>query len=162
MAAALRDRAVAALEGDGHPVEVALLGTDEPGPSADDLSGVELLVFVYPAWWGSPPAPLLGWIQHVLGPSIDAEPNAAPRPLSSVEKILVVTSHGSSRWINALQGEPGRHLLRRSVLPLCAPGATFRWISLYKLDRRPDHEIEAFVDRVGAELTGLTSGAAAS
>jgi putative NADPH-quinone reductase len=160
--AALRDRAVEALDGDDHDITVARLGAgDDAGPDRDELTDISALVLVYPTWWGSQPAPLLGWIQRVIGPWIDERGRQLEEsPLGSVEKLIVITTHGSSRWINGLQGEPGRHLLKRSVLPLCAPGVEFRWISLYKLDLLEPSDLVAFIDRVGRELTGLTSAGA--
>jgi putative NADPH-quinone reductase len=158
---ALRDRTIAALEGAGHDVAVAPVHPGGTGPGLVDLAGVETLVLVYPTWWGSQPAPLLEWIQRVIGPWIDAIGHGES-PLSSVEHLVAVTSHGSSRLINTVQGEPGRQLLERSLLPLCRSGADFRWIALYKLDRLEPADLTAFLDRVGDEVGALTSSAASS
>jgi putative NADPH-quinone reductase len=158
---ALRDRTIAALEGAGHDVAVAPVNGGGAGPGVDQLVGVETLVLVYPTWWGSQPAPLLEWIQRVIGPWIDATGHGES-PLSSVEHLVAVTSHGSSRLINTVQGEPGRQLLKRSLLPLCRSGADFRWIALYKLDRLEPADLIAFLDRVGDEVGALTSSAASA
>jgi hypothetical protein len=48
------------------------------------------------------------------------------------------------------------------VLPLCAPGAEFRWISLYRLDQLEPSQLVDFIDRVGEELTGLTTAGASA
>lgn len=97
--------------------------------------GVSRLIAVYPTWWGSLPAHMLAAVQELLSPWVDGYEQAATSPLRSVTSLTVVTSHGSSKLINVLQGEPGLHLWKRTVLPLCAPGATFSWQSLYKIDR---------------------------
>jgi NAD(P)H dehydrogenase (quinone) len=157
--AALRQRAVTSLVDAGHDVTVTALGRgDDPGPGADQLTDVETLVLVHPTWWGGQPAPLLDWIQREIGPWIDRpDDQPAPSPLGRVRHLAVVTSHGSSRLVNRLQGEPGRKLLERSVLPLCAAGAHFHWLALYKLDQKDRVELEQFVERVGAALAGITT-----
>lgn len=102
---------------------------------ADSLVGATALVAVYPTWWGSPPAQLLAALNEVIGPWVDGPRPSSPCPLEQITSLTVVTTHGSSRLINRLQGEPGLQLWKRTVLPLCAPRATFTWRSLYKLDR---------------------------
>jgi NAD(P)H dehydrogenase (quinone) len=157
--AAIRDHAVAVLSTEGHEVTVVKLGGgEEPGPPAGELAEVDVLVLVHPTWWGGQPAPLLDWIQRELGPWIDRPESApTPSPLSEVRHLAAVTTHGSSRWVNRLQGEPGRGLLDRCVLPLCAPGATFHWIALYEIDNCDRRDLEEFIDRVGRDLAELTS-----
>lgn len=162
--AAIRDHVRSVLETEGHHVEVTKLGRgDEPGPTAADLAGVEALVLVYPAWWGGQPAPLLDWIQREIGPWIDAtDGRPGPSPLASVRYLAAVTTHGSSHFVNRLQGEPGRRILERCVLPLCAPRANYRWIALYKLDQLERRELEGFVERAGREVAELTSARASA
>lgn len=157
--AAIRDHALSVLEGAGHEVELVKLGRgDDPGPVRAELAGVEALVLVHPTWWGGQPAPMLGWIQREIGPWIDRPRDPpGPSPLASVRLVAAVTTHGSSYLVNRLQGEPGRRILERCVLPLCAPDAELRWIALYKLDRRPHDELAEFIERAGRELAELTS-----
>lgn len=114
----------------------------DPGP--DDLAGASIMALVYPTWWGGFPAVLLDWVQRRLGPSLDGD---APSPLLSVEHLVAVTSHGSSKWVNALQGEPGKHHLQGDILRLCRPGARMHWVSLYRLDRRSPAELTAHLER---------------
>lgn len=159
--AALRSRAVSALTRAGHEVVLSCLGTgDDPGPRSCDLAGTDALVFVHPVWWGGPPAPLLAWIQRELGPWIDSS-DQGESPLRSVKHLVAVVTHGSSRLVNILQGEPGRQLLRRSVLPLCAAGARLEWIALYQLDRLSRQELDLFLAHVDVELARLTTAAGA-
>jgi len=117
----------------------------EDALTAETFAGVTNLVVVYPTWWGSVPAALLGPLSEILGPWVDGNEPVDTSPLRSVEKVNVVTTHGSSRLINQLQGEPGRQLWKRVVLPRCAPGATFAWKSLYKMDRLNDQERRSFL-----------------
>ncbi len=160
---ALLHAVVDALEETGRPHEVVRLAQ---GGQVDRerLATSSQLVVVTPTWWGAMPARILAWIQDELGPWIDGGPDGpadpARSPLRSVRRLTVVTSHGSSRLTNGLQGEPGRKLWRRSVLPLCAPSARFDWISLYKIDRSDEDERRAFVDRVGREIRAMGGGSA--
>lgn len=159
---ALLAAVVDALEGVGTPHEVIRLAQgDQIDPERLALTGH--LIVVAPTWWGAMPARLLDWIQTTLGPWIDgdADPDAdeTPSPIRSVERLTVVTSHGSSRFVNTLQGEPGRNLWRRTILPLCAPDAVFEWIALYKIDRSTEPERTAFIDRIHSEISRSAAAA---
>ena len=153
---ALRDRLVETLEGAGHEVEVVRL---TQGEWIDGVSivGAEGLVFVYPTWWGGLPAPMLGWVQREFTAWIDGTGEQVTSPLRTVRHLVAVTTHGSRWWVNRAQGEPGRHLLRRTVARLCAPGTKLRWVALYGLDQRPPAEMAAFVDRVATEVASIAA-----
>lgn len=149
---ALLDAVSDALDGSREAHEVVRLAQGNT-IDAERLALAQHLIVVAPTWWGAMPAELLHWMQVTLGPWIDghAEPNMSP--LRSVEQLTVITSHGSSRLINTLQGEPGRNLWRRSVLPLCAPGAVFDWVALYKIDRLDKQQRQDFIDRVHTQIS---------
>ena len=151
---ALRDRVVETLERAGHEVQVVRL---TQGEWIDGVSvvGAEGLVFVYPTWWGGLPAPLLSWVQRELVAWIDGTADPTTSPLRTVRHLLAVTTHGSTSWVNRLQGEPGRQLLRRSIARLCASGTRLRWVSLYGVDQCSPAEISAFVDRAASELASV-------
>jgi hypothetical protein len=70
-----------------------------------------------------------------------------------VNTVTVVTTHGSSRLMNNLQGEPGKQTWTRVVLPCCAPEASFDWIALYKIDRSTEAERSAFLATVAEHVT---------
>lgn len=110
--------------------------------------GITRLVAVYPTWWGSVPAVMLDALNDLIGPWVDGEQSRDTSPLRTVASVTVTTSHGSPKRINMLQGEPGLQLWKRTVLPLCAPRATFSWQSLYGLDRIGDAERAAFLDGI--------------
>ena len=150
----LRDRVVNKLEAAGHQVDLFRLTQGEQLGGLH-IVGADGLVLVYPTWWGGLPAPMLGWVQAELADWIDGAADRATSPLRTVRRLAAVTTHGSSRWVNRLQGEPGRQLLKRSVARLCAPGTRLRWIALYGIDQCGPAEIEAFIDRVGDEVSSL-------
>ena len=118
---------------------------EEEWPHVADLGGTDRLVLVYPTWWGGQPAVLLDWIQQML---------LLPDAFSSVTKLIAVTSLGSSRVINRVQGEWGRANLSERVLSACAPEATFEWLALYKIDRQSQAVIDDFLGIVESALAG--------
>lgn len=152
----LLNRVVAALESTGCDVTVTRLAQGE-WIDAAGLAGVEGLVFVYPTWWGGLPAPMLHWVQRELADWIDGPSRGDSSPLRTVRRLAAVTTHGSTRWVNRLQGEPGLQLLKRSVVRLCARGTKLRWIACYGVDQRSDVEIATFVERAAERVAALAS-----
>ena len=69
-------------------------------------------MLVYPTWWSGQPAMLKGWIDRVwvAGVAWDLPPgaNVLRARLRNVRRIVVVTTHGSSKLVNALEGEAGK------------------------------------------------------
>ena len=61
---------------------------------------------------------------------------------------MAVTTCGSSKLVNLAQGEWGRRYLKTSLLGHCRPSARFRWLPLYKIDRRSADETAAHLDKV--------------
>ncbi|MGH1502530.1 MAG: NAD(P)H-dependent oxidoreductase [Acidimicrobiales bacterium] len=169
------DRVLAGLEHAGAPVE--LLDLDAEGfdpvltleerrghlthtpadrpelvPHIEALQGARRLVLVYPTWFGGQPARLKGWFDRVWMNEVafDLPPGAdrlRPR-LRNLREIHVVTTHGSPRWINAVQGNPGKMRLFRAMRNTCHPLCRPRWTALYDLDSLDRSEIEAWLDRV--------------
>jgi putative NADPH-quinone reductase len=177
--AAVRDRAVGALTKAGHDVDLLDLYGDNFDPYLDaeewspdtphaedrpELSGLierlrraEWLVFVYPTWFGGVPAMLKGWLDRVWVEHVafDRAPgsNRIRARLLPIRRLSVVTTYGSSRWVNAVEGEPGKRLVRRWLRVLCHPLARSQWIALYGMDRADDATRAAFLARVERELT---------
>ncbi len=149
--AAVLEAVTTTLAAEGHDVTIHRLHEGD-SPGATDLQTTEALVLVYPTWWGGQPAALLEWLQQRLAPWIDGAASE-PSPIRTVRHLIAVTTHGSSRLINRLQGEPGRQLLQRVVAGLCAPGVDMRWISLYTIDRSEPADRQAFVERVRREVS---------
>ena len=179
--AALRDRAVDALRAAGHEVRVSDLYADgfEPalsreewldhlapphphpdiGRYCDNLQWCNALVFIYPTWWSGQPAMLTGWLDRVLVRGVAWElPEGATRitgQLSNVSRLVAITSHGSSKLINLIEGETGRRVIGRSVRVLCHKFARTTWLALYDIDRSSQGEREAFLDRVEHRMRRL-------
>lgn len=141
--AALCDRVEAGLRRAAAPYRVYRLATDPP-PRPEDLAACGRLVLVYPTWWGGQPAQLLDWLHTTVSDS----PSGSPGLFGEVRRLTAVTSLGSSRLLNRVQGEWGRLHLRRNVLSACAADARFEWLALYKVDRQPRAAVVAHLDQV--------------
>lgn len=126
---------------------------------ADDLAWAEALVLVYPTWWSGQPAMLKGWIDRVWVAGVAwemADGDTTPTPLlRSIRRIVVVTTHGSSKWVNALEGESGKRTVTRSLRAMCSRRTRTTWCALYGLDRADDSARAAFLDRVERTLARL-------
>lgn len=177
--AALRDCTVQALRSRGDDVDLLDLyaedfdpyldaeewSPDTPGaqdradmePYVDRLRRADHLVFVYPTWFGGPPAMFNGWLDRVWvgGVAFEKVPGRTrPRArLLHIRSITVVTTYGSSRWVNTIEGEPGRRLVKRWLRVLCHPLARTRWLALYDMDRATATARAEFLDRVERALT---------
>jgi NAD(P)H dehydrogenase (quinone) len=180
LVAAAKDRALAGLTRAGHDVRCTDLYADgfepamtaherrthrEPGVApelqryADDLAWAEALVLVYPTWWGAQPAMLKGWIDRVWVAGVAWElPEGANvlRPmLTNIRRIVVVTTHGSPKYVNALQGESGKRIAFRSIRAMCSKRTRTTWCPIYGLDRADDAKRTAWLAKVERTLSKL-------
>lgn len=175
--AAVKERAVAALGEGGHEVRVRDLYAEgfEPAMSADerrahgepgtpvgledhaaDLRWCEHLVLVYPTWWSAQPAMLKGWMDRVwvrgVAWELPSGGNRIQARLKNIRRITAITTHGSPKRVNALEGEAGKRTVTRSLRALCHPMARTRWLAMYDLDRASADERATFLDRVSRRL----------
>lgn len=180
LVAAARDRAIAGLAAGAHEIRLTDLYADgfepamsaaerlahkEPGVAAelqsyaDDLAWAEALVLIYPTWWSGQPAMLKGWIDRVWVAGVawemyDGDRTPTPR-LRGIRRIVVVTTHGSSKLMNALEGESGKRTATRSIRAMCSRLTRTTWCALYGVDTSDESERAAFLDRVEKTLTRL-------
>ncbi len=178
---AVRRRAVDALHRAGHDVRVSDLYADgfDPAMSSDEVVGYfgppegkpavadycrnlqwcAALVFIYPTWWSGQPAMLLGWLDRVLIRGVAWElPDGATRivpRLTNVRRLVVVTTHGSSKLINRLEGETGRRVIGRALRVLCHRLARTTWLAMYDVDRSTTASRQAFLEKVEHRLSRL-------
>lgn len=178
--AELRNRVVAALTAGGAEVRLTDLYSDdfdpafsaderanhlEPGtdPSiasyADDLQWCDTLVLVYPTWWSGQPAMLKGWMDRVwvsgVAWTLPDRANRLRPGLRNVRRLVAVTTHGSSKFINSVEGESGKRTLTRSLRTMCHPLARTTWLAMYGIDNASGDQRRAFLDRVERRLTRL-------
>ena len=175
------DRTVAALEVSGHAVRVVDLYADDFQPALSlqerqtykdpidtkteivgyvkDLQWATGLVFVYPTWFGAQPAMLKGWFDRVwvdgVAYRLPTKPGLLIPGLRKIRSLTVVTTHGSGKFMNALQGEPGKRVALRGLRSLCARRCRTRWIAFYGNDRSDDTARTSFLARVSTEIAKL-------
>ena len=127
---------------------------------ADDLRWCDTLLLVYPTWWSGQPAMLKGWIDRVWASGVAWDlPEGADRlrpSLRDIRRIIVVTSHGSPKYLNMVQGEGGKRTVFRSLRAMCHPLTRTHWIAYYGVDGddvdRQDRFLAALPERI-ARLT---------
>jgi len=175
--AAVRDAVVVALAGRGHDVRVrdlygegfeARFSAEErrthmsPGPHrsvaahAEELHWCTHLVLVYPTWWSAQPAMLKGWMDRVWVRGVAWElPVGAKRVqarLKNVRRITAITTHGSTKWINVIEGEGGKRTVTRSLRAVCHPLARCSWIAMYDIDTSSPEQRSAFLAKVSRKM----------
>ena len=141
---AILERVMSTLKKTGSNPSLVRLGKEKQLRNIVDQRP-DTLIFVYPTWWGGYPASLLEWINEVLLPQKSL--------FQDVQEILSITTHGSSKLVNFLQGEWGRAYTKRNIGAVCHPDVKIKWVSLYKIDRCTHTEIEDFLGKVSSELT---------
>jgi putative NADPH-quinone reductase len=80
-----------------------------------------------------------GWIDRVFMNEVAwvlPEGKARIKPLlTNVRRLIVVTTHGSNKILNSLQGESGKRIAMRSIRLMFHPRVRTTWIGVYRLDR---------------------------
>ncbi len=175
------DRTVAALEASGHAVRVIDLYADDFQPAlslhervtykdpietkpeilgyVNHLRWATGLAFVYPTWFGAQPAMLKGWFDRVwvdgVAYRLPTKPGLLKPALRNIRSLTVVTTHGSGKFMNAVQGEPGKRVVLRGLRSLCARLCRTHWIAFYGNDRADDTARKSFLARVSTEIAKL-------
>jgi NAD(P)H dehydrogenase (quinone) len=126
---------------------------------ADDLAWAEVLVLMYPTWWSGQPAMLKGWIDRIwiAGVAWELPPGAKQirGRLRHIRRIVAVTTHGSSKLVNALEGETGKRTMSRTMRSMCSWRTRTTWCALYGVDTSDDRDRRRFLDRVERTLRKL-------
>jgi NAD(P)H dehydrogenase (quinone) len=173
----VRDRTIHALRSGGADVRVDDLYADEFDPTftaqeradhrvagadpslqryVDNLQWCDTLVLVYPTWWAGQPAMLKGWIDRVWVRGVAWDlPEGADHVvplLKNVRRLVAVTTHGSSKFVNAVEGEGGKRTLTRSLRAMCHPFARTTWLALYGTDASSPGDRAAFLRRIDRRI----------
>lgn len=177
-ASALCEAAIKALSSRGHDVEVRRLYAEEFDPALNDearrryydesfqdevvadhiasLQRAEALIFIYPTWWFGPPAMLKGWFDRVWLPGVAFRLGGSKvlQPmLTHIERITVITTYGSPRWLLWMMGWPDWRIFKQGIGKLCAPRCRLDWIALTNMDSNSARDRERFIDLVRRRLS---------
>ncbi len=127
----------------------------------EDLRWCEAIVFVYPTWWSGLPAMLKGWIDRTwmneVAWSLPVGAYTIRPRLTNIRRLVAVTTHGSSKFINALQGEPGKRTISRSIRLMCNRWCRARWIALYGLDKSKLEDRQKHLATIGQRVAQALS-----
>ena len=115
--------------------------------------------------WGVQDSPddafemLKGWMDRVWASGVAWElpegSNLVKPLLRDVRRLLIVTSHGSSKWVNILEGESGKRTIIRSLRAMCRRRVRTRWVAIYGIDTCSSAKRATFLDRVEQAATRL-------
>jgi NAD(P)H dehydrogenase (quinone) len=181
--AAVRERALAALLGAGHQVQLLDLYAEGFDPvlsraerlsyltdTAANLRGVqrhvdllrwaEGLVFVYPTWHYGPPAMLKGWLERTWLPgvafTVPQRKGEKPKPaMQHVRWLCCITTSGSPWWWLQLIRDPGRMLFVHGLRALFAKRCRTTWLQLFSMNNATDADRARFLQRVTSQLTAI-------
>jgi len=118
------------------------------------LLAAQALVLVYPVWNYGYPAILKGWFDRVFLPGVSfglVDGKVQPT-LHNIEKILVVTSYGGSRFRSWLMGDPPRKIANRMLRATIKPGAKVTYLAHYAMNLSTPQTRQAFMTRVERAL----------
>lgn len=123
------------------------------------LRWCDAMVVLYPTWWSGQPAMLKGWFDRVWVNGVaytlpDGSDRIRPA-LRNIRRIVTITTHGSSKWHNTLQGEGGKRIMSRSMRAVCSPRCRTTWLSFYGADRADTALRLRFLDRVDRAMARL-------
>lgn len=91
------------LRADERPSSEAFVAVDDVAAELSALERAEVIVFVYPIWFGSPPAMMKGYVERVLGAGFghrlmrDRSGNSVAR---GKHLMSISTSGNSFQWLN--------------------------------------------------------------
>jgi putative NADPH-quinone reductase len=168
---AMRDAATKGLRAAGHEVNVIDLALEQFNPVMStsewnsyrhgngdipvglerDVSLVksaELIVFVYPTWWGGLPAQLKGWLERVMLPGtafVFNENNKVRPGLTNIRRIHIASTFGSPWLYVRFVNDNGRRILARAFRLNTSLRTKVSTSSLYAMDTATDESRMRFL-----------------
>ncbi len=123
------------------------------------LRSADALVLVYPTWWGAQPAIMKGWLDRVwvegVAFTFRADGRRTRHELRRIRHLVAITTHGSPKRINAVEGESGKRLVLRQLRAACHPRVRTRWIASYGIDQSDEAGRRRFLEHVERAMTDL-------
>jgi putative NADPH-quinone reductase len=178
---AMRDAAIAGLRAAGHTVNVIDLAAEHFNPvmstaewgtyqegNGDIPTGLErdvslvksaeIIVFVYPTWWGGLPAQLKGWLERVMLPGIAFvfnEKNKVRPGLRNIRRIHIASTFGSPWLYVRLVNDNGRRILARAFRLNTSLRTKVSTSSLYAMDTATDQSRKSFLLSLEKKMQSL-------
>ncbi|WP_118135553.1 NAD(P)H-dependent oxidoreductase [Oceanicella sp. SM1341] len=112
------------------------------------------LVMVFPVWNFGYPAILKGFFDRVFlpGVSFGMVDGKVQGMLHNIRRVAAVTTYGGTRTRATLAGDPPRRIVMRALRKTVHPGASFRYLALYDMNRATHVQREAHLTRVYREM----------
>lgn len=170
--AALKDATLAALENNGHEIDLLDLYAEgfDPCLSREEriayhdtganrapvkdhverLLKAEGLVLVYPVWNFGFPAILKGYFDRVFLPGVSFElvdGTVAPA-LHNIRKLAAVTTYGATPLRAFMAGNPPKRLVKRALRAVIRPGAPVTYLAHYDMNNSTPETRKRFLGRV--------------
>lgn len=182
--AALKDRAVAALEKDGNDIDLLDLYAEEfdpvlsaqerrdyhdigpnlanIGPYVEQLRAAEGLLLVFPTWSFGFPAILNGWLQRVWVPGVGFGLREGGGPIIpgilGIRRTAVITTTGSPWWYVRAVGNPAKKVIKRGHRVMFAKGCRVKWLDLNNMNKDSPNKRRKFLAKVDRTLPRFFSG----
>ena len=167
----MRDAAVSGLRVAGHTVDVIDLAAEQFNPvmSASEwntyqqgngdvpmglerdvalVKSAEIIVFIYPTWWGGLPAQLKGWLERVMLPGtafVFNENNKVRPGLRNICRIHIASTFGSPWLYVRFVNDNGRRILARAFRLNTSLRTRVSTSSLYAMDTATDESRKRFL-----------------
>ena len=182
--AALKDRAVSALQSSGHHIDLLDLYAEEFDPAlsaqeridyhdlelnvanvrayVEQLRAAEGLLLVFPTWSFGFPAILTGWLQRVWVPGVAFGLREEGGPIIpgilDIRRVAAVTTTGSPWWYVKAVGNPARKVLKRGHRVMFARGCRTKWLDLNNMNKDSPRKRARFLAKVERTLPKFFSG----
>jgi putative NADPH-quinone reductase len=127
-------------------------------PYVDQLQAAQIVVFVYPTWWGGLPALLKGWIERTMLPGVAFRLNKKKkvRPaLTQVRHIVVISTFGSPWAYVKFINDNGRRILVRAMRLATSWRTRTHCFGLYAMDKASQEDREKFIRSVENKLAKI-------
>lgn len=91
------------LKANEQPGKAGFTPTTENLAECRRLGELDVLVFVYPVWFGAPPAMLKGYFERVVGSGVAfGAKESGAKPLANVRLVQIATSASSEPWLSEM------------------------------------------------------------
>ena len=168
---AMRDAAISGLRAAGHTVDLIDLAAEHFNPVMSTsewntyrqangdvpvglerdvalVKSAEIIVFVYPTWWGGLPAQLKGWLERVMLPGtafVFNENNKVRPGLRNIQRIHIASTFGSPWLYVRFVNDNGRRILARAFRMNTSLRTKVSTSSLYAMDTATDASRKSFL-----------------
>ncbi|XUY29579.1 NAD(P)H-dependent oxidoreductase [Agrobacterium sp. rho-8.1] len=124
------------------------------------LRAADALVIVTPVWNFGWPAILKGYFDRVWLPGVtfdmdEGDRGKLTRKLTSIKKLVVVTTYGGNRWRAFLAGDPPRKMATRVLRAVINPKRGVTYLAHYDMNNCTVETRTKFLEKVRAEMLRL-------